>query len=162
MIANVLIVIFLALMVYWWGGVQGFFSAWIHMMCTILAGALALAGWEPMVHWVLLDRIPSLAWGVGLLGPFIFWLVLLRKTTDYVVRSTLAFDSPVEIAGGAVCGLLAATITSGLTLVGVGFLPASDRCWGVSAVCGRRQGTSRGQPRWDTVVAGRPLDPGVL
>ena len=40
MLATLLLLAFLGFMVYWFGFVQGFFSAFLHLMVVIVAGAL--------------------------------------------------------------------------------------------------------------------------
>ena len=46
MILSVLIIIVIALAAFWWGN-QGAFSALLHMLCALVAGAIGFAVWEP-------------------------------------------------------------------------------------------------------------------
>ena len=50
---NLLIIGLLGLITYWWGN-QGLFSAILHLVCVVVAGAVALGLWEPLVVGVLL------------------------------------------------------------------------------------------------------------
>ena len=47
MLLNILVIVFILGMAYWWG-IQGFFSGLLHCAVVITAGALALAIWEPL------------------------------------------------------------------------------------------------------------------
>ena len=44
----ILVIGFIGLIAYWWAN-QGLFSATIHFVCVLCAGALAFATWEPIV-----------------------------------------------------------------------------------------------------------------
>ena len=52
MILSILIIIVIALSAFWWGN-QGAFSALLHMLCALVAGAVAFAGWEPLAYMLL-------------------------------------------------------------------------------------------------------------
>ena len=122
MLTNALVIGFLIAMVYWWGMVQGFFSAAIHLLLTIIASALAIALWEPIVLGMLIDSFPGIAWGLGLLLPFAVILLILRVTADKLVKGNVEFSRSTNIIGGSICGLLAGVVSAGLTLIGVGFM----------------------------------------
>ena len=47
MILSILIIIVIALAAFWWGN-QGAFSALLHMLCALVAGAVAFARGS---HW---------------------------------------------------------------------------------------------------------------
>ena len=122
MVANILVLVFLALMTYWWG-VQGVFYALLHLLTVILAGALALAIWEPLtVRW-LLPRMPWYAWGVGLLGPFALFLILFRVSIDRLLKRSPQCGQLANVMVGGFLGLLSAILTAGLTIIGLGFMP---------------------------------------
>lgn len=119
---NVLILIYILIMIYWWGS-EGFFSATLHLACVILAGALALAIWEPLVHGFLLSRMPAYAVGVGLIAPFILLIMLLRFAFGLAAPNTVFFHSTVNFIIGSVMGFFAAILTAGFTVIALGFLP---------------------------------------
>jgi len=123
MIASLVILAFLAAMAIIWSR-YGLFSAFLHMVIVIVAGALAFATWEPLAQ-VLLGRMPRLAWGVALVGPFALWLIALRVAMDKLVRSNLHFAAWVDKLGGAVFAVVAGLLTAGVTLIGVQFLGVS-------------------------------------
>ena len=51
-LSNILIIGFVVLIAYWWAN-QGVFSALLHLIAVILAGAVALAVWEPLTTVLL-------------------------------------------------------------------------------------------------------------
>lgn len=122
MFTNLLILVFLGLMVYWWGLVRGWFEAWLHLMITVVAGSLSFALWEPTVLYLLIRWMPSFAWGVGLIAPFVLLMVVLRKVSDRLVRASPRTFWAAEVVVGGVLGLASGVLTSGLTLIGIGFL----------------------------------------
>lgn len=122
MIANLLVIVFLIAMAYWWG-LQGFFSAFIHLIATIAAGAIAFALWEPLVHGFLFNRMPEYAWGVGLIAPFILAMVLLRLPLDFLIKKNVHFHQVINLIAGGFCGLLAGVLTGGLGLIALSYLP---------------------------------------
>ncbi len=130
MIANILLAAYLILMTYYWGMVQGAFSALLHLVVTIIAGGLALALWQPLVLGFLIHRMPEYAWGVGLVGPFILLLIGLRAGMDRLIRGNVQFAQWINGVVGGFFGLMAAILTSGLVLIGVQFLPLSDAILG--------------------------------
>lgn len=121
---SLVIILFLAFMAYWWAG-QGFFSALLHLLVTLVAGALAFALWEPLTVGFLLYRMPAYAWGVGLLAPFILLLIGLRVAMDNLVPANVQCKTIVNYICGGTCGVLAGIICSGMVLLGIGFLPLS-------------------------------------
>ena len=73
MILSILIIVVIVLAAFWWGN-QGAFSALLHMLCALVAGAVAFAAWEPLAYTLLnaggLPKfIPQFAWGLGLAQP---------------------------------------------------------------------------------------------
>lgn len=139
MIANLLIVGFLLAMAYWWS-TQGLFSAFLHLVLSIVAGSLAIAFWEPLAY-TLLSLTPILApyaWGLSLLLLFIVIFGLLRVLSDKVVPKNVHFMGIISQIGGGACGVAAGIIISGLTIIGLGFLPlgvslAGYQPWQISA-----------------------------
>jgi uncharacterized membrane protein required for colicin V production len=122
-ITNLLIVIFLLLMAAWWSN-QGLFSALLHLLVTIFAGALAFALWEPITVELILPHVPypDLAWGAGLLLPFALALSLLRFASDKLVRGNVHFADMVNTLGGGALGVIAGILTAGVVVIGLLFL----------------------------------------
>lgn len=103
--------------------IYGLFSAFLHLIVVICAGALALAIWEPMTYGLLMGINTHLAWSAGLLAPFGILLLLGRLLVNKVIPEDLGFPLLVHNLGGAACGLLSGVLTAGLLLIGIGFLP---------------------------------------
>jgi uncharacterized membrane protein required for colicin V production len=126
MIFNLIVVGLVLGLAYAWT-VRGFFSAFLHLVCVLVAGALAFAVWEPAAHLLIglspergfLSFIESAAWGVGLIVPFAVFLLLLRLVTDKVVAANLRNSTAADYAGGAVCGLAVGVVTTGVFVIGV-------------------------------------------
>ena len=128
MILNLLILMFLGFMAFFWAK-QGLFSAFLHLMMVIVAGSLALALWEPVSYLLLgVPYVQPYAWGVGMMLPFLVVLLVLRIAGDRLVRGNVHYNGLVSQAGGAVCGLIAGMLSAGITIIALGFLglPSSD------------------------------------
>lgn len=118
---------------------RGFFNSMIHMVCTLAAGAIAFAVWEPLAHLLIgltpnkgfLTFLAYIAWGVALLVPFAVSLVALRGLTDLIVKAKVQPMGVVDYIGGGVCGAVSATITVGILFIGYGFMPGAG---GVGAI----------------------------
>ncbi len=121
MLLNILLLAAFIALGYWWS-LQGFFSALVHLLMVIAAGALALAFWEPLANW-LFPMLTNYTWGVCLLLPFILFLLIGRKSLDSLARGDVRLHPAVDYAGGAVCGVLTVWISAGLTIIAAGFLP---------------------------------------
>ena len=128
---TLVIILFLLLMVAIWGH-YGLFSAFMQLVTTIAAATLAIALWEPLVYHsgLLSTKSAEMVWGLALLVPFLFWIIVLRVAMDKLVRGNLDFDRLTNVIGGGFFGLLAGVLISGLTLIGVGFLPMSASIMG--------------------------------
>lgn len=117
MILNILVLLFVVFMVYWWSG-QGAFSSLLHLILTVCAALLALAVWEPLAI-ALLGLIPEYAWGVALLVPFGVGLLLLRVLFDRTLVGNLNFHPNVDRLMGGAFGFLAGIITAGVLVIGL-------------------------------------------
>lgn len=121
---------------------RGFFSALLGMACVIAAGAIAFAAWEPAALYILdhaprrgfLSFLRGAAWGLGLAGPFAVALAILRMATDAIVRHNAIVDDAVNMAGGALCGLVSGIITGGILLISGQMLHLPVDLWGYQPV----------------------------
>jgi hypothetical protein len=108
---------------------RGFFSSLLHLTCTIIAGAIAFAAWEPLSYWLLQSSPTSgfmsftagICWGVGLIVPFAVSLALLRLIVDKLLPANVVLEQKLDFIGGAVCGLGSGAITAGLLCIALNF-----------------------------------------
>lgn len=121
MILNLIVIGAVLLIAYLWAS-KGFFSAFIHLLCTIVAGAIAFALWEPLAYGVLLGVRDDIAWTVALVAPFVVSLALLRLAVDSVLRKNINLDDATNFVGGALCGAASGVIAVGILVIGMGFL----------------------------------------
>ncbi|MEM6332379.1 MAG: hypothetical protein AAF823_03465 [Planctomycetota bacterium] len=130
MILNIALILFILFMTYWWGA-QGLFSAFLHLMVTIVAGALALSLWEPIAVPLLGTPVGTLAWGLALVGPFALLLIVLRLLSDKFITGNVLYQPILSNILGGACGFAAAVLTSGLIIIGLGFMPMGPFLFGV-------------------------------
>ncbi|MSR69751.1 MAG: CvpA family protein [Phycisphaerales bacterium] len=125
MILNVAVIVLVLFIAYWWAN-QGLFSAILHCLCVIAAGALALAFWEPIVVGFFLNGndFDNYAWGMTLGGLFIAFLFILRLVCDHFAPSNVRFTPAVNLFGGGIFGLLAGVLTAGITCISCGLIQA--------------------------------------
>ncbi|MBL8763581.1 MAG: hypothetical protein JNM07_04845 [Phycisphaerae bacterium] len=104
---------------YIWSA-RGFFSALMHMVVVIFAGAAAFAVWEP-VAYMLIEKgdqwIVDLSWGIALAVPFTVILTSVRLGLDKAVPKNVAADQVVDMVGGGLCGAVSGTITAGIVIL---------------------------------------------
>lgn len=130
MILSIVALGIIALIAYIWM-LRGFFSALLHLVCVVVAGAIAFALWEP-VSYLILDNAPGersffrwigpTAWAVGLVVPFAGSLLLLRMAVDRAIPANATTGNIGDRVGGAVCGALSGVITSGILVLSLGML----------------------------------------
>lgn len=124
MIFSALVIVACLGIAYMWSA-RGFFSALIHLICTIVAGAIAFAAWEPMTYWLMGaggDWLVDASWGLGLAVPFAVSLIALRLATNAILPKNVDLDAVSNLVGGGVCGLLAGIITTGIFALSIGYL----------------------------------------
>lgn len=100
----------------------GFWNGFLHMMCVLVAGALAFALWEPASMFLLgTDQgwLQDSAWGLGLALPFVAILLVIRIACDKIIPSNVHFDSLGNIIGGGVTGFISGTISVGILVISV-------------------------------------------
>ncbi|MAA51806.1 MAG: hypothetical protein CMJ41_01955 [Phycisphaerae bacterium] len=139
---NILIIGIVLLIAYWWMD-QGFFSSMLHLLAVIAAGCLAFAFWEPLAIDVLLSGgvFDSYAMGITLGGLFAIFLVILRATSDSLVRANIILPAGADKTMGAILGLFSGVLTVGFTLTAIGLLQGPHEMMGYKGF-----GRQRGQP----------------
>ena len=122
---NLILIALVALIAYWWIN-QGLFSAVLHFVCVVVAGALAFAVWEPLAVKMLdADFASDYAWGIALLGPFSLFLFLARLACDKLVPNNLNFPQWAHYSVGGVFGAASGVLTIGMLLIGGGFIKSA-------------------------------------
>lgn len=131
---------------------RGFFNALVHMLCTIAAGAIAFAVWEPLAM-LLISLSPEkgmgavleyVAWGAGLLLPFGLSLLGLRLVCDTLVKTNIKAVAAAEYAGGGICGLVSGAITVGILVIALGYLPMGIGFMGYRPITYSKSGQGSG------------------
>ncbi|HJO15339.1 MAG TPA: CvpA family protein [Phycisphaerales bacterium] len=141
-ILDIIIIILIGLIAYWWAN-QGFLSGLLHLVCVITAGALALAWWEPIV----INNLLSKSWwsglmpGTMLLGTFLVALVLLRMASDKLAFGNTRLPRPVDMVGGGILGAISGVLTTGLLLIGIGFIDQPQEILGHTGWARNDEGT---------------------
>ncbi|MEQ9453887.1 MAG: CvpA family protein [Phycisphaeraceae bacterium] len=140
MYLSIAIIIYLLLMAILWS-TQGLFSSFIHLVVVIVAGVLAFSFWELVAVSLIMPWAPHMAWGVGLLVPFTVLVLAIRVLTDTVVPSNVKMPGIVDtILGGAV-GVVSGTLTAGVVIIGLGFLPLDAELLGYQPYAYNADGT---------------------
>jgi hypothetical protein len=148
-IFNISIVGGVLLIAYWWAN-QGLFSAILHLLCVVAAGAIALAFWEPLTVGLLLrgGRFDNYAWGISLVMLFAVSLLVLRLGTDKLVPANVDLPHWANLTFGFPVGLAAGVITIGVLVIGGGFIQCRTEIlgftgWARSAQRGMVEESSR-------------------
>lgn len=118
LLSGAAIVIVLAGGLVWF--TRGFFSGFIHLLCVLVAAALALAFWEPIGYAMLESfdgqgAMASAVWSIALGIPFALILAALRAITDYgIVKGNADAGPTFGGVGGGLCGVLAGVVVAGM------------------------------------------------
>ena len=163
MIFNFLIVAIVLGIGYAWL-VRGFYSALIHLVCTVVAGAIAFGLWEPVAFFII-DKAPEAgflsfvrdnAWGISLMLTFAIALAVLRVALDSILRANINISPAANYAGGGVCGLLSALIAAGVFATGAGAMRMPTKLLGYEPIDYSSSGLTRTASLWipaDKLVA---------
>ncbi len=133
MILNLIVLVFVLAMAIFWS-TQGLFSAVLHLLVTIAAGAIAFAVWEPVTQRLLLDAVPSWSWTAGLLLPFALVLVVLRLISNKLVGGNLKLPGLADQGLGGLVGAISGVLTAGVLLLALSFLPLGASLLGYQPV----------------------------
>ncbi|MEE2912529.1 MAG: hypothetical protein VX436_01850 [Planctomycetota bacterium] len=125
-IFNLLIIGSVLLIAYWWAN-EGLLSAFLHLVCVITAGTIALAFWEPITMRMLSGGgFDNYVWGVTLVGMFAISLFALRMCVDKIVPYNIQFPDLANYVVGGSIGGISGILSVGLCLIGAGFLQSSN------------------------------------
>lgn len=148
---SVMVLLIVAFVTYAWV-VRGFFSALVHLACTVVAGAVALGAWEPLSLWVMslapdrgfLSFLRDSAWAIGLAAPFAIALALLRFGTNAILPANARCEDTLDYVGGGVCGLASGVLTAGFFLLSLGYMRFAPDAMGYQPVRYTMQSEGRG------------------
>lgn len=140
MMTGIAVLIVLALGYVWL--TRGFFSALIHLICTLIAGAIAFGVWEPLSLAILNAASPGgftsflggTAWAMGLALPFAASLALLRVGVDKMLPANVNPGTVTDYIGGGLCGAASGVITAGILVISLGFLRLESGFMGATHV----------------------------
>lgn len=118
--------------------IRGFFSALLHLVCVVVAGAIAFALWEPASYFLLSKSprsgffafIAGSSFALGLIIPFALSLAVLRVMMDKAIPSNAQADKVPDMIGGGICGLGSGIITAGIITIGGGTMWLKQDFWG--------------------------------
>lgn len=121
---------------YIWGS-RGFFSALIHMLCVIVAGAIAFAAWEPVSQLIIASGAKGnsqwmidVGLGAGLALPFVLAMAVLRLSTNGLIGKNVDLDGATNMIGGAVCGAISGVLTVGIGVLSISSLRVEQKVLG--------------------------------
>ncbi len=132
MILSIVVIGIVGLTAYLWSA-RGLFSALIHFVCTLVAGAIAFGLWEPLAYGVFMGVREDMAFALGLAVPFIVALLVLRLGADALLRKNMAFDDVTNFVGGLLFGALSAVIATGIVVTAGGYLRLPPSVFGYEA-----------------------------
>ncbi len=127
---NLMLIALAGLITYWWAN-QGAFSALLHLVCVIVAGAVAFAFWEPLTGVVLRGSFfDDYAWGVSLIALFSITLLILRVALDKLAPANMNFPHWVNLTAGGAAGAASAVLSVGIFVIGAGHLQTRSELMG--------------------------------
>lgn len=131
MIPSIVVFLLVLLIMYWWAD-AGAFSSLLHLICVVVAGALAFALWEPLAYLLLPVGFSGFAFGASLLGVFVVTLVVSRLAVDRLVPANISLPRAADVVVGGAFGLASGVLTMGILLIGAGFMQSSVDIAGAS------------------------------
>lgn len=143
----------LAVVVLTWVWVtRGFFSAFLHLLCVVAAGAVAFAVYEPLTLFILenapdrgfFNILRDTAHGLSLGMSFAVSLAIFRALIDKAVPANLKFNDNLEYIGAGVCGLGIGIITIGMLLMSLSMMRFAPNKPTTSLVFTEEGGGARG------------------
>lgn len=147
MILNAIVIVAILVCAALWGSKGkgfGLFSGFLALCCTLAAGAIAFAAWEPVALLLLNmskegasffdNLLQDTAWSLGLLLPFMVSLLVLRLAVDSLVKANLDFSDNVNTLGGMAMGACIGVVTMGILVTGIGYLRLSPAIMGYQPV----------------------------
>ena len=116
----------------YWHRLQGFFSATISAILTVLAAVFAIGWHEKVTDMLLKGRFADEAYAITLVAIFVLVYTIGRFTFDKLVPGNLRFPALVDQIGGGAMGLIAGIACAGVALIAIQTLPFSESILGWS------------------------------
>jgi hypothetical protein len=117
---NLIVLVMVGFIAYMWSQ-EGLISGMIHLVCAVIAGAVALSVWEPLAYLMLGVR-EDIAWSVSLAVPFLVTLGVTRVLMDMAIPHNMKFSPVTNLIGGGAFGLGSGIIAVGILVISMGFL----------------------------------------
>ncbi len=129
---NIVLILLAAFIAYWWAN-QGLFSSLLHLVCVVVAGAVAFAFWEPLTFGVLIkgSGFDDYAWGISFIGLFALSLFVLRLLMDKIAPANVKLPRWADLTFGGVSGAAAGVLTVGMFVIGAAFIPPTHSLMGL-------------------------------
>ncbi len=141
MILNIAVIVLTGIIALMWGlrgKGRGFFSAFLALVCTIIAGAVAFAAWEPLAYGVFLGLKEEFAWGLSLIAPFVATLIVTRLLVEVLIPKNVRLGDTENFIGGFLCGAANGVLTVGIAVLAISFYSGGPEIAGHSPVEGER------------------------
>ncbi len=125
-----IVILILVLGVAFFHYIQGFFSATVSAMLTVIAAVLAVSYHEPLAEKLLLNHFPNQAHALALLALFALIYLLLRVLFDNVVQGNLRLPVTADKIGAGAMGLVAGMFALGVFAIAGQELPFATGMFG--------------------------------
>ncbi len=136
---HLVVIAIIGVIAYIWAS-RGFFSAFLHMVCVIVAGSIAFAIWEPISLLIMgMDDsgsgwLTDLSWTLGLIVPFALILAILRLSLDKLIPFNVDLEGVTNLVGGGLCGLVSGVLSAGILLISASYLRIGTELMGYNAM----------------------------
>lgn len=122
----------------------GAFSSLLAAVGALCAGGIAFAVWEPTA-WMIMgwgagssgfvgNLLQGSAFALGLAGPFLVSLLVIRLLTDAFVKANIDLGEMANMIGGALFGVVTGVVSVGILVISVGHLQAPASIMGYAPI----------------------------
>ncbi|HEX3357056.1 MAG TPA: CvpA family protein [Tepidisphaeraceae bacterium] len=116
-------ILLLVLAIAYFHYAQGFFSATISAICTIVAAIVAVSYHETVINLLLKGAVANYAEAMVLCGLFALTYIILRVIADKAVPGNVLFPLMVDKIGAGVMGIVAGLFGTGVFVMAVQSMP---------------------------------------
>ena len=129
MILLIAVIAIIAAIGYIWAS-RGFYSAFLNMVATVIAGAIALSVWEPLAYYFMgafgTQWLVDISWSLALLLPFCVMVAVLSALLNAALPANIQCSGTVNWVGGGLCALVSAVIGAGIFSSSVSMIRAKS------------------------------------